>query len=251
MSLEGRDVLVNLPILGVAAGGDNTSPVAGGALIAGVRKAMWVAPYPCALIGAYATALDAPSAASIILDVNLATLSALALSTEATLFTTKPTIAAAKNVSVLATPDTLGYALLKGDVLTVDVDQTGTAPTNETQTLTVNATGGNFTVSFDGATTANISGVATAAAVQTALLLLSTLNAGDVVVTGGPGDSGGTTPYTLTFGGRYAGTDVPLATAANVNLSGGGTTAAITAGIAGSAGDPGSGVSLVLHLQRI
>lgn len=249
MSLEGRDVIVTLPILGVAASGGAT-PMFGGALIAGVRKAMWTAPFPCALVGAYAQALDAPSAASIILDVNLATMSTRAFSSEATLFTTKPTIAASKNVSILATPDTLGYALVKGDILTVDVDQTGTAPTNETQTLTVNATSGTYTIAWDGETTAAIAFDAVAATVQTAMLLLPNLNTGDLVVTGGVGNSGGTTPYTFTFGGRYAGIDVPLATAADVDLAGGGDTVAITAGTAGGAQDPGSGVSLVLHLQR-
>jgi hypothetical protein len=249
MSIEGRDVVVSLPILGVEATG-GADPMYGGSLRAGVRKAMWVAPFPCALISAQPLALDAPSTASIILDVNLATLSSSAFSSEATLFSSKPTIAASKNVGPVVALTT-AYALAKGDVLTVDVDQTGTAPTNETQTLTVDATGGHFTVSFDGETTANILATANAATVQTALLLLPNLNAGDVAVTGGPGDSGGTTPYTLTFGGQYAGTDVPLATAADVDLSGGGTTAAITAGTAGGPGDPGSGVSLVLHLQRI
>lgn len=97
----------------------------------------------------------------------------------------------------------------------------GASP-NETQTLTVDATAGTYTLSFAGQTTAAIAFDATAAQVEAALELLAAFDVGDVSVTGGPGDSGGTTPYTVTFSGQYAGVNVPALVAADVNLSGGG-----------------------------
>lgn len=79
------------------------------------------------------------------------------------------------------------------------------ALTNEVQTLTVTGapTGGTFTITFSGQTTAAIAHNATAAAVQTALEALSNINPGDVAVTGNAGG-----PYTLTFGGQYLGENV-------------------------------------------
>lgn len=102
---------------------------------------------------------------------------------------------------------------------------------NEVYKITVDATGGNFTVSIGGNTTASISATATAAAVETAVELLAGVTT--VEVHGGPGDSGGTTPYYLEY---LTGSDTPAATevtgndiltAADVDLSGGGTTVVV------------------------
>lgn len=123
------------------------------------------------------------------------------------------------------------------------------ASPSEVQRITVDATGGTYTISFDGATTAAISATATAAAVQTALELLSTVNSGDITVTGGPGNAGGTTPYTLTFGGRYVGLDVPAVTTAT-SLTGGAGTAAVTTITAGGGSGTGGSQTLVGHLYR-
>lgn len=91
--------------------------------------------------------------------------------------------------------------------------------TDEVQTLTITGspTGGTFTLTFDGQTTAAIAYNAAAAAVQSALEALSNVAAGDVVCAGGalPG-----TPVTITFGGSYAGRDVALITA-TPSLTGG------------------------------
>lgn len=103
--------------------------------------------------------------------------------------------------------------------------------TNETQTITVDATGGTFTLTFSGQTTAAIAEAATAAAVTTALEALSNVNAGDIVVTGSAGG-----PFTATFGGRYAGINVPLMTVDGAALTGGAGTAVVTAGTAGGGG---------------
>lgn len=124
------------------------------------------------------------------------------------------------------------------------------ASPSEVQTVTVDATAGNFTITFDGATTGNIAFNASAATVQTALEALSTINPGDVTVTGGPGAAGGGTPYTLTFGGRYVGLNVPQVTAADVSLTGGGDTVTPATGTAGGGAGTGGLETLAGHLYR-
>jgi len=109
---------------------------------------------------------------------------------------------------------------------------------NEVQRITVDATGGTYTISFDGETTAAIAATATAAAVQAALEATDVFAPGDVVVTGGPGSAGGTTPYTFTFGGQYAYTNVAAFTT-TTSLTGGAGTAAVTTITQGEA--PGVG----------
>lgn len=94
------------------------------------------------------------------------------------------------------------------------------AGTNAVQTLTITGTptGGTFTLSFGGETTAAIARNAAASAVQSALLALRAFDTGDVVASGGalPG-----TAVVLTFGGNYARTVVPLITANGAALTGG------------------------------
>lgn len=112
--------------------------------------------------------------------------------------------------------------------------------TNEVQTLTITGTptGGTFTITYDGQTTAAIAYNANAAAVQSALEALSNVAVGDVTCGGGalPG-----TPVTITFGGSLAGTDVPLATTTS-SLTGG---TAPTVSIAmTTTGDTGSDVAI-------
>ncbi len=111
------------------------------------------------------------------------------------------------------------------------------AITNEVQTATITGgpTGGTFTLTFSGQTTAAIAYNATAAQVQTALEALSNVNPGDITVTGNAGG-----PYTLTFGGQYLGDNVASATA-TASLTGGTTPgvtmATTTAGGAATATD--------------
>ncbi|MDX3839560.1 hypothetical protein [Streptomyces europaeiscabiei] len=105
--------------------------------------------------------------------------------------------------------------------------------TSEVQTVTITGgpTGGTFTLTFDGETTAGIAYNAAAAAVQSALEALSNIEPGDVTVTGGalPG-----TAVTVTFGGRYLGTNVPQMTASGASLTGGTSPAvAVATGTAG------------------
>jgi hypothetical protein len=107
---------------------------------------------------------------------------------------------------------------------------------NEVQTITVDATGGTYTISYGGDTTSAIAFNATAAAVQSALETgIDEIDVGDVRVTGGPGAAGGGTPYTLTFGGQYAGTNVAQVTT-TATLTGGAATATVATGTGGAAG---------------
>jgi len=103
---------------------------------------------------------------------------------------------------------------------------------SEVQTITVDATGGTYTITWNGQTTGNIAFDATAATVQAALEALSNISAGDVTVTGGPGDSGGTTPYTLTWLSSLGNVAAPTTDPAL--LTGGGGTAAVATTRAGT-----------------
>ncbi|MEL3944877.1 hypothetical protein [Streptomyces sp. LNU-CPARS28] len=91
---------------------------------------------------------------------------------------------------------------------------------NEVQSVAITGspTGGTYTLTFAGQTTAGIAYDATASAVQSALEALSNVEVGDVVCAGGPHPG---TPVTVTFLGQYAGTDVAQMTASAAGLTGG------------------------------
>lgn len=110
-----------------------------------------------------------------------------------------------------------------------------TGGTNEVQTVTITGTptGGTFTLTFNGQTTGNIAYNAASSAVSTALLALSNINSGDVTVGGGPGPG---TPYTVTFTGQYASTNVSQMTAAHAFTGGTTPNIAVTTTTAGVAG---------------
>jgi hypothetical protein len=93
---------------------------------------------------------------------------------------------------------------------------------NEVQVITPTGTveGGTYTLTFDGQTTAPIAAGASAATVQAALEALSNVAPGDIVVTGGPLTE---QPLVLTFGGAYAGVDVPQVTVDGSGLTGPGS----------------------------
>lgn len=98
--------------------------------------------------------------------------------------------------------------------------------TDEVQVLTVGGAGlTSFTVTFGGQTTGAIAAAATAATVQTALEALSTIGVGNVLVTGGAGG-----PWTLTFRGTLADTDVAQVTATPTGGTGTVTPSTTTAG---------------------
>lgn len=84
-------------------------------------------------------------------------------------------------------------------------DLIGAGGTNEVQTLTFDADvdGGTYTLTFGDYTTAALAWNANAAAIEAALDLLPNLEDGDIEVTG-------TGPFVFTFGGNYAGANVPM-----------------------------------------
>ncbi|QDT94754.1 LamG domain-containing protein [Gimesia aquarii] len=90
---------------------------------------------------------------------------------------------------------------------------------NEIQVITLGgttATGGTFTLTYDGQTTGNIAYNADATTVDTVLEALSNIGVGDVTVTGSAGG-----PWTVEFTGTLAGTNVALMTINVENLTGG------------------------------
>jgi len=98
--------------------------------------------------------------------------------------------------------------------------------TNEVQTVTFAATtGGTFTLTFQGETTAAIAwGTSgpSAATVKAALVALHAITTADIDVSGSAGG-----PYTVTFKGQYAGVNVSQLTSDASSLTSG-TTATIT-----------------------
>lgn len=97
---------------------------------------------------------------------------------------------------------------------------------NAVQTITVTGTptGGSFTLTFNGQTTAAIPFGATAAQVKTALVALPNIGAAVQVTTGGGALPG--TPVTVTFQGLLG--NQPVSTMTAVNSLTGGTTPAIS-----------------------
>jgi len=126
---------------------------------------------------------------------------------------------------LLAEPD------IKPNV-TLDISLFSQAGTSEAQTVTITGTptGGTFTLTFKAQTTAGIAYNAAASAVQTALAALSTVGSGNVTVTGSAGG-----PYTVTFAGTLAHTDVPAMTTSGAGLTGGSSPASAVTTATGGA----------------
>jgi hypothetical protein len=72
---------------------------------------------------------------------------------------------------------------------------------NEIERITVNASGGTFTISHGGDETGHLPFNASHEEVQKALEGLASIGPGNVIVIGGPGGEGGGTPYTVIFVG--------------------------------------------------
>lgn len=100
---------------------------------------------------------------------------------------------------------------------------------NEVQLITVDAEGGTFTLSFGGATTPALSEASTAAQVQTALRNLVSIGSTNVLVSGAAGG-----PWTATFTGSFAITEVDQITADGTLLSGGAATVLVSTTTQGS-----------------
>lgn len=93
---------------------------------------------------------------------------------------------------------------------------------NEVQAITIDATGGTFTVTFDGQTTTAIAFGASAATLLAALEALSNVEPGDVEVT-----KVGSV-FSVRFVGQYAGIDIDPMTTDDALLTGGAATAVVT-----------------------
>ncbi len=99
--------------------------------------------------------------------------------------------------------------------------------TDETQSVAVSATGGTFTIALGGLTTEPLPFDETAAGVQSALEALTTIGAGNVSVSGGPGDGAGSSPYEITFEGNLAGVNVREVNVDASGLTGGSESATV------------------------
>jgi len=97
---------------------------------------------------------------------------------------------------------------LSGSLNPALLRQGGLGTDEEQQIELSSATGGSFTLTFDGQTTAAIKHDASAAKIQEALEALSNLEAGDIVVRL-PRATSSLHLFSLTFEGAYAATDVP------------------------------------------
>lgn len=118
--------------------------------------------------------------------------------------------------------------------------------TAEVQTLTPSGTisGGTFTITLGGQTTAPIAFNATAAVVQAALEALPNVVPGDVLAAGGPANS---VAITLTFFGNFIG-DAPAVSVSSAGLTGSTpviTPSTTTPGVAGAADGRQTAVNLV------
>jgi hypothetical protein len=115
---------------------------------------------------------------------------------------------------------------------------------SEVQKVTEQAQGGEYKLSFAGQTTAALPYDAGAAEVQSALEVLSTLGAGSVTVSGGPGGNA-EDPYFVAFGGTLANQNVAQLSADGSLLSGEGSYAAVSTTVPGGAGTGEIGIFAV------
>lgn len=121
--------------------------------------------------------------------------------------------------------------------------------TDEVQTLTEGGSGlTSFTITYSGQTTASIDDDATAAEVQAALEALSNIAPGDVTVTGGPLATG---PFTVTFGGTLADTNVAQMTTTPTGGTGTVTVATTTAGGAEGSGGLETAAGLLFSSVKV
>lgn len=123
----------------------------------------------------------------------------------------------------------------------------GPTGTDEIQTVTITGspTGGTFTLTYAGQTTAGIAYNASASTVQSALEALSNIVPGDITVTGSAGG-----PYTVLFdatasGGQFHGVNVAQMTTSGASLTGGTSPAsAVTTATGGGGALTVSGISI-------
>jgi hypothetical protein len=101
-------------------------------------------------------------------------------------------------------------------------------PVNDVQEVAVNATGGEFTLSFSGQETKPIAYGASAGVVQADLEALTSIGPGDVTVTGGP------EAYLVTFTGSLGDQKAPALEANQAGLTGGAQTVTVRRKVRGA-----------------
>lgn len=143
----------------------------------------------------------------------------------------RPVVGAADATATVASD---GSVVFTGLTYAADYIATET-PGSEVRSLTVDATGGTFNLA-SGDENQDLAFNISAANLKTAIVALLDATAADVTVTGGPGDSGGTTPYVITFGGALANQAVPALTTDATSLTGGAHTASIATTTQGRTG---------------
>jgi hypothetical protein len=121
---------------------------------------------------------------------------------------------------------------------------------NDKQTVTITGTptGGTFSLTFNGASSAGIARNAVASAVQSALEATATIGTGNVVCTGGPLPG---TPVVCTFAGTLADTALPVMTADGSLLTGGSTPTVTVAHTTTGRGDAPRGNYLAVWRNRL
>lgn len=120
--------------------------------------------------------------------------------------------------------------------------------TNDQQSVRVTASGGTFTLTFNGSTTTNIAFNASAATVDNALDVLPSINGdANVTVTGGPGSTSGSVPYVVTFAGTLAAADQPQMSSDATLLSG----TAVVSTLANGTASAGTGNVAVNERQAL
>jgi len=112
------------------------------------------------------------------------------------------------------------------------------------QRVTVTATGGTFTLEYDGDETAAIDFDETAANVELALEALDGIAPGDVVVTGDPGG-----PFTITFAGDLEEIGVPTIVADGAALTGPAHAIAVAVIVEGGESDAARNLAALAELS--
>lgn len=148
---------------------------------------------------------------------------------------TVPKLSLGLGVADRAVPSIAIFTLSTADLVDVEIDMVGHVRDTvfngswyTSASVVINASGGTAAWSVGGQA-ANIAATASAATVQTALQALSSVGAGNLTVTGGPGAAGGGTPYIVTYAPKYIAADAFLPLTLNAaSLTGGAATAAIT-----------------------
>jgi hypothetical protein len=159
---------------------------------------------------------------------------ALAAYNSSVLITAQPSIATTNEATSTSDLTTFTISTAAHRYFDPTVAVVTQAQYDETQSITITGapTGGTFTLTFGGNTTAAINWNDPASTVQTRLQALASIGAGNALVTGGPGPA---TPFIVEFAGTMAKTSEALITLTTNSLTGGSSPSVAIARIQGGA----------------